>query len=143
MICTGTGIAPYISFLQEFKYRSTTSSNTDKNSTINPNTLIFGSRNRHFDFIYEEDLREFNKTDILNSIHSCFSRDQDRKYYVQHVVEELKENIEQLTKGELKIYICGGVSMGQEVIRTLEKILGNETLKKLEQNNLIVKELWG
>ena len=52
-----------------------------------------------------------------------------------------------------KIFICGSRQMGQEVVDTLEKIYSEgkglsveeskESIKKLEQEKVIMKELWG
>ena len=50
MISTGTGIAPFISFMQEYYFRQTT------NLKINDLTLFFGSKNRDSDFIFEEEI---------------------------------------------------------------------------------------
>ena len=41
------------------------------------------------------------------------------------------------------LYLCGGVSMGLEVTNELEKILGKDEMKKLENESRFIKELWG
>ena len=74
MISTGTGIAPFISFMQEYHFRQTT------NLNINDLTLFFGSKNRDSDFIYEEEIYKRLQDKILKSLHLAFSRDQVKNY---------------------------------------------------------------
>lgn len=70
MISTGTGIAPFISFFQEFETRKKNQLN------INRNYLFFGSRNRDSDFIYENDLINWQTQKIISELFLSFSRDQ-------------------------------------------------------------------
>jgi sulfite reductase alpha subunit-like flavoprotein len=62
MICTGTGIAPFISFLREIL-----ASNTKRDCL-----LFFGSKNSAYDFIYEDEIREYLKNGTLNSLFTAF-----------------------------------------------------------------------
>lgn len=151
MICTGTGIAPFISFCQEFEYHRGNSclSNISEgnNFNINPSILYFGSKNKNFDFIYEEDIKMYINQDILSKVYTAFSRDKDKKVYVQNIIEENIKEVEKfiIGEGEFKsyIYICGGVSMGAEVVATLEKHFSKETIKQMEMEGRLIKELWG
>ena len=67
MISTGTGVAPFISFLQHY---------SSHNQDINHLILFFGSKNRNSDFIYEQELNQFKDNKILQNLHLAFSRDQ-------------------------------------------------------------------
>jgi sulfite reductase alpha subunit-like flavoprotein len=69
MIATGTGIAPFISFFQEYYHRKSL------NYDVNDLTLFFGSKNRDYDYIYEEELNKFQQHSILTNIYLAFSRD--------------------------------------------------------------------
>lgn len=138
MICTGTGIAPYISFLQEF------AASSELNPLSYQSMLIFGSKNKKFDFIYENELSEFIQKDVLKKMHTAFSRDNDKKYYVQHLIHEIKDEIhEHIVQKNGHIYICGGISMGGEVVSTLENLFTKEFIKRIESENRLIKELWG
>jgi len=141
MIATGTGVAPYISFCQELDYLLSSGSL----STFNSNSvLIFGSKNKHYDFIYEEEINSYMSKSILKYIYTAFSRDNEKKHYVQNILSESKTELENfLLHEESIIYICGGVSMGAEVVATLEKIFTKDFVKKLENENRLIKELWG
>lgn len=133
-ICTGTGIAPFISFFQEFSHNS-------HNGEL---TLLFGSKNKNYDFIYEEEINLFLEKQIIKKLYTAFSRDQETKFYVQDVISKSNEHIDLILQNKnTTIYICGGVSMGSEVVSTLEKLYTKEFIKKLESENRLIKELWG
>jgi NADPH-ferrihemoprotein reductase len=142
MICTGTGIAPFISFFQEFQHLM-----TDKGydcSNINHNVLIFGSKNKQYDFIYEQEIGDYSKKSIIKQVFTAFSRDQESKFYVQDIINhKISEFENMIINQESIIYICGGVSMGAEVVNILEKHFTKEHLKKMEGENRLIKELWG
>ena len=141
MICTGTGIAPYISFFQEFE--NNLNQNLAVNATHN-NVLIFGSKNRKYDFIYENEITNYSSKNIIKKLYTAFSRDQDSKIYVQDVINQNIGELEGFIKnGITTIFICGGVSMGAEVVSTLEKHLTKDFVKQMEADNRLIKELWG
>ena len=137
MICTGSGIAPFISFLEELEFK--------KKDNNYETYLIFGSKNIKNDFIFEEELKEYKKKGILTEYYTAFSRDQEKKIYVQDVLEKefSKEKMEQLVinKG-MNIYICGSLSMGNAVIKKIGEILGEENKEKMIKNNQLMSEMW-
>ena len=140
MICTGSGIAPFISFLHEFD------SIKSKNNDMNFETyLIFGSMNRKNDFILENDLEEFKKKGVLTEYFTAFSRDQEKKIYVQDVLgnnfdKEKMENL--IIKKVMHVYICGSVRMGNAVKNKLKEILGDVNYEKLVNNKHLFSETW-
>lgn len=139
MIATGTGIAPYISFFEELEHMM-----TNKISLESNNVLIFGSKNKKYDFIYEEEINSYVSKSLVKKVYTAFSRDNQSKYYVQDVLTNSHAELENLLLHEKSIiYVCGGVSMGAEVVATLEKIISKESVKKMESENRLIKELWG
>ena len=140
MLCTGSGIAPFNSFLQELDFIK------NNNNEIKYETyLIFGSMNKKNDFIFEKELDEFKKKGILTEYYTAFSRDQDKKIYVQDVLNNNfdKEKMENLVmKKGMLIYICGSVSMGNAVNNKLKEILGNDNYEKMVQNGQLMSETW-
>jgi len=148
MISTGTGIAPFICFLQEYHY-----SKISQKKDVNDLTLFFGSRNRDHDYIYEEDLKLFQENSVLKKIHLAFSRDKETKYYVQHKLMEEKDLIiDSILHQKCNVYICGGVSMGNDVIKTIQEIINThqgkekenkDILLELEKEKRLITELWG
>ena len=137
MMCTGSGIAPFISFLEELEF-----SKKDKNYET---YLIYGAMNKKNDFLFEKELEEFKKNGILTEYYTAFSRDQEKKIYVQNIFEKEfgKEKLETLVnKKGMKIYICGSVSMGNAVIKKIGEILGEENKDKIIKNNQLMSEMW-
>ena len=140
MICTGSGIAPFISFLQEFDYIK------NNNPNMNFETfLIFGSMNRKNDFIFEKELENFKKNGVLKEYFTAFSRDQEKKIYVQDTLEHNfdKEKLENLIRKKvMHIYICGSVSMGNAIKKKLKEILGDENYERMINNRQLYSETW-
>ena len=107
--------------------------------------LIFGSMNKKNDFIFEKELEDFKKKGVLTEYYTAFSRDQEKKIYVQDVLGEKfsKEKLEDLINNKrMNIYICGSLSMGNAVIKKLGEILGEENKEKLIKNNQLMSEMW-
>ena len=140
MIGTGSGIAPFISFLQEFE------SIKNNNTNMNFETyLIFGSMNKNNDFIFEKELEEFKQKGALKEYFTAFSRDQDKKFYVQDALEKNfdKEKIENLIiKRMMHIYVCGSVRMGNSVKEKLKELLGDENYERMIKNKQLYLETW-
>lgn len=82
MVALGTGIAPMMSVMQE---REVARTNGEK---VGPCSMLFGSRNRKTDFIYQPELERWKENGILENIFEAFSRDQAAKVYVQHRIAE-------------------------------------------------------
>ena len=140
MIGIGSGIAPFISFLQEFE--------SIKNNNINMNFetyLIFGTMNKNNDFIFEKELEEFKQKGVLKEYFTAFSRDQDKKFYVQDALEKNidKEKIENLIiKRMMHIYVCGSIRMGNSFKEKLKELLGDENYERMIKNKQLYLETW-
>lgn len=96
MVGVGTGIAPFRSFLQERKYLK----------APGKNWLFFGNRQKAYDFFYENewlDLVRHNQL-ILNT---SFSRDQDKKIYVQDSLYQNGQEIWKWLQQGSYFYVCG------------------------------------
>ena len=141
MIGTGSGIAPFISFLQEFD--SIKSKSPDM---IFETYLIFGSMNKNNDFIFEKELEEFKKKGVLKEYFTAFSRDQDKKFYVQDAlgIHFDKEKIVNLIiKKVMHVYVCGSIRMGNSIKEKLKELLGDENYEKMIKNKQLYLETWG
>lgn len=101
MIGPGTGVAPFRGFIQEREF------NRQEGKTIGDTVLYFGCRKRSEDYIYEEELDKYSSTGLLQ-LRIAFSRDQEKKVYVSHLLEQDSDLIWKII-GENKghIYICG------------------------------------
>lgn len=117
LIGAGTGVAPYRAFLQHRE------ANNQKGKTW----LFFGERRFHSDFLYQVEWQKLLKDGYLEKIDVAFSRDQDKKVYVQNrLIERQKEVFEWLNKGA-NIYLCGDMKqMARDVQATLLRIFETE-----------------
>lgn len=114
MVGPGTGIAPFRAFLEE---REETGAKGD-------NWLFFGDRNKEHDFIYQEEVEEMEASGLLTKVDLAFSRDQDRKIYVQdRMIENGAELFSWLEKGGY-FFICGDAyRMAKDVDSALHLII--------------------
>lgn len=110
MISNGTGIAPFVGFVEELRNIAQTN-----DLSAQQNMFFFGCRNKEKDWIYEEKIKNAEKDGILGRVSVAFSRDQEKKIYVQDVMKEhLKEICEVIEKGG-SLYICGSTEMAKSV----------------------------
>ena len=135
MIGPGTGVAPFISFIQERKYLK----------SDGKNWLFFGAQTKKCDFIYEDKISNFIKDNILNNLDTAFSRDQDKKIYVQDKIYERSDEFFQWLKNGAIIYICGDAQkMAKDVELTIIKLISKglkcDDEKALEYLKMLKKE---
>lgn len=78
LIGPGTGISPFIGFLEERENLK----ETNPDVKLGDVWLFFGCRNPKLDFIYEKELNRFLSRGILNKLFTAFSRvdDHETKY---------------------------------------------------------------
>ena len=116
MIASGTGIAPYRAFMQELE-----------NGRASPDSwLIFGNPHLRTDFLYQREWLRWRETGLLNRIDTAWSRDQDEKRYVQHVLGEQAERLNRWLQRGAHVYICGSLDMGQAVAEALQDALAKQ-----------------
>ena len=136
MICTGSGIAPFVSFLQEFDKR---------NEKGSQRYLIFGRKNRQSDFIFEDELEGYKRKGVLTELHGAFSRDDPhKKIYVQDVLKEkYGDRLKELIKEKkMFVYVCGSLSMGNMVKSLISETVGKETYDEMEKEKRLITEFW-
>lgn len=114
MVGPGTGIAPFRAFLQE---RQVTGAQ-------GKNWLFFGDQHQEHDFIYREELTGWQDSGLLTRLDLAFSRDQDKKIYVQNrMLEQGAELYAWLQEGGY-FYVCGDASrMAKDVDNALYEIV--------------------
>ncbi len=114
MVGPGTGIAPFRAFLEE---RLAT-------RAPGPAWLFFGHQRRATDFFYEDELSELQRKGALTRLSTAWSRDGDRKVYVQdRMREEGAALFEWLERGA-HFYICGDAKrMAKDVESALADVL--------------------
>jgi sulfite reductase (NADPH) flavoprotein alpha-component len=117
MVGPGTGIAPFRSFIQE---RAVT-------EATGRSWLFFGDQYSALDFLYQDELEQYQKDGVLTRLETAFSRDTGQKVYVQHrMLENSKELFEWIESGAY-FYICGDKEyMAKDVHNTLISIIEKE-----------------
>jgi NADPH-ferrihemoprotein reductase len=150
MIGPGTGIAPFRGFIQERLWQAKQGKNVGK--TI----LFYGCRNRNQDYLYRQELEDIKKelderkSQNDNNIKSfdleiinAFSRETDKKVYVQHRLAEHGEIIWELIREKrAHIYICGDASnMARDVQACIENIAKTVGGMGENQANILIKDL--
>jgi len=132
MVGPGTGIAPFMAFLQERKATGATGKNW----------LFFGDQKSATDFLYREELEAWQQEGVLHKLSTAFSRDQADKIYVQHrMLEAADELFAWLEQGGY-FYICGDASrMAKDVDAALHKVVETAGKKSPEEAAAYVEEL--
>jgi len=110
MISSGTGIAPFRSFLQ---YR-------EEQAAYGNSWLFFGERNSQTDFFYKDELQNYLATGVLERLDTAFSRDQEQKHYIYHKLLEQGQEVFQWIEKGAHVYICGNkATMANDVKKAL------------------------
>ncbi|MEV4613274.1 bifunctional nitrate reductase/sulfite reductase flavoprotein subunit alpha [Kitasatospora sp. NPDC049258] len=114
MVGPGTGIAPFIGFLEERQARGHTG----------PNWLFFGEQREATDFYYREELAAFRASGHLDRLDLAFSRDQRSKVYVQDRMREHGPRLWDRLRDGAHFYVCGDAGrMARDVDRALHDIV--------------------
>ena len=117
MVGPGTGIAPFMAFLQERSAKK----------SPGKNWLFFGDQHEAFDFLYEDELGGYVDDGLLTRLDTAFSRDGEKKVYVQDRMRENAAELWQYLKDGAHFYVCGDASrMAADVDRALVDIVENE-----------------
>jgi NADPH-dependent sulfite reductase flavoprotein alpha-component len=114
MVGPGTGIAPFRGFLQERRALGHTGGNW----------LFFGDQHRDQNFYYRADLEDMVADGLLSHLELAFSRDQDKRVYVQHKMLDRGAQVWRWLEDGAHFYVCGDAGrMAKDVDDTLTKII--------------------
>ncbi len=125
MVGPGTGVAPFRGFIQD---REATRNEgmtrvcvcppslpppflspffLPTGKEIGSTVLYFGCRHKSEDYLYEDELVDYEKKKVLSELHVAFSRDHSEKIYVQNKMKENAESVWKLLEAQGYLYICG------------------------------------
>lgn len=123
LISNGTGIAPFIGMINE---------NTSKINTH----LFWGGRTKNSFELYKKFVDKHIQSGQLSTFHHAYSREGKDRRYIQSTLKNQEKLVCSVIKNEGLIYICGSITMMNEVLKVIEFIslkhfrISIETLKK-------------
>jgi len=139
----GTGVAPFRSFLSEIM--------PDLNVNDETFLLFFGCRNKSADFYFEN---EWNRFSDHFRIFTAFSRDQERKNYVQHEIEKQSQLVADLVVNQrARVFIAGNAKQMPDSVKSalkdclvkhnfVEKENVDQFLSQMEKERRLQLETW-
>ncbi|KAJ3611106.1 hypothetical protein NHX12_021122 [Muraenolepis orangiensis] len=135
MVGPGTGVAPFIGFLQQREIERQNNPDTAYSETW----LFFGCRHKEGDYLFREELEGFVSSGTLTHLELCFSRDGEAEAgstaappacprYVQHSLLLHRRRVCQLLlQHNACLYVCGDAkNMAKDVNDTLMEMMRAE-----------------
>ena len=114
MVGPGTGIAPFRAFLEERR----------ETGASGENWLFFGNPHRSSDFLYEDELTAMTEQGSLNRLDTAWSRDSDKKVYVQNLMSDNGEELWRWLDDGAHFYVCGDAKrMAKDVDQVLHDVV--------------------
>ena len=114
MVGPGTGVAPFIAFLQE----------REAIGAKGRNWLFFGEQTSASDFYYRDELEGWQASGHLTRLDTAFSRDQADKIYVQHRMLAEGAQLWSWLQDGAYFFVCGDASrMAKDVNAALRKVV--------------------
>lgn len=159
MVGPGTGLAPMRSLVwerlqwnEELKVEAQVKGN-DIVSEVGESVLFFGCRKRDADFFFRDEWTDLESKMSLQMF-TAFSRDQDKKIYVQDLIKQQSKLVFRLLhESQGIIYVCGSSgkmpqSVRQSVIEVFKQVGGMEQveaenyLQTMEREGRYKQETW-
>jgi sulfite reductase (NADPH) flavoprotein alpha-component len=132
MIGPGTGVAPFRAFL------------LDRKATGAPgkNWLFFGHQRSGCDFFYGDELNALKTAGLLTRLSLAWSRDGDKKFYVQDRMREVGRELWSWLAEGANVYVCGDAKrMAKDVERALVDIVAQHGARSTDDAVSFVGEL--
>ena len=132
MVGPGTGVAPFRAFL------------LDRKATGAPgkNWLFFGHQRSDCDFFYQDELNAMKTSGLLTRLSLAWSRDGEKKFYVQDRMRELGREVWTWLAEGAHFYICGDAKrMAKDVERALVDIVAQFGARSTDEAVSFVADL--
>ena len=132
MVGSGTGVAPFRAFMQK----------RAADAASGQNWLIFGNPHFATDFLYQREWQQFAKDGFLNKYDFAWSRDQEKKIYVQDKIRENAPDLWQWLQQGAHFYVCGDAAkMAKDVENALLDVIAQEGKLSAEDAEDYLNEL--
>jgi sulfite reductase (NADPH) flavoprotein alpha-component len=107
------------------------------------NWLLFGERNRRFDYLYQAEIEQWQHSGMLERVDLAFSRDQTERIYVQDKLREAGDAIREWVRDGAVLYVCGSLDgMAAGVDAALEEVLGQSGVEDLIAANRYRRDVY-
>ncbi|XP_063534878.1 methionine synthase reductase [Cydia strobilella] len=148
LIATGTGIAPFIGFLEERELMKS------KNSKMGEVWLFFGCRNPNLDYLYQEELEQYEDNLTLTKLVTAFSRIQNEEARrIQDALNENGRDVARLIEQGASVFVCGEAkTMVAQVKECITSYLveyssktqdeAKQCISQMEKDKQYVVDLW-
>jgi sulfite reductase alpha subunit-like flavoprotein len=157
LIGPGTGIAPFMGFLEHRKALKTTA--TDPSITPGDVDVFFGCRHSNHDWLYRDELKSFEDEGVISKLYTAFSRTTTtKKEYVQDIMKNnpdcSKRLVDTIVHNKGSVFICGdGNHMARDVQQALADIIGPHLegssaeagkayIEEMKVNGRFVLDIW-
>lgn len=132
LIGPGTGIAPFRSFL----------AHRDAEGAEGKNWLFFGEQHFSLDFYYQTEIQEWLVTGTLTKLDTAFSRDQEKKIYVQDRIREKAKEFNRWLENGASLYICGQKKpMSTDVEQAIVAVIAKQRNISSEDAKAVLEQL--
>lgn len=96
------------------------------------NWLLFGERSAQVDFFFQKDIEQWQADGMLQRVDLAFSRDQDKRIYVQDKLRLAADELRRWVDANASIYVCGSrAGMAAGVTDALHSVLGAPLLESM------------
>jgi NADPH-ferrihemoprotein reductase len=146
MVGAGSGIAPFRAFVQERAGVAV------EDFTVGPMLLFFSCRSTSKDFLYADEWENCNRVHRFFNIDCAFSRDGERKVYVQDRLRERSREVRRLVVEQVAaFYICGSTKMAKDVKKVLigsltdsmwDKEKAIQYVNQMKKEHLFQEDTW-
>jgi sulfite reductase (NADPH) flavoprotein alpha-component len=132
MVGPGTGVAPFRAFLHDRK----------ATGAKGKNWLFFGHQRSDCDFFYADELNAMKASGVLTRLSLAWSRDGDKKFYVQDRMREVGRELWSWLADGAHLYICGDAKrMAKDVERALVDIVAQFGARSIDEAVAFVGDL--
>ena len=159
LVGPGTGVAPMRAVLRERAAWATEDAGDADLSgwkgAVSSATLYFGCKRRDQDHLYFEEMQDWLREGVLDTMQVAYSRQNEAKVYVQDLMrrpEDAERLRDQLLRQKGAVFVCGGTAMGNSVCDALRAIFAQEPgfdarkaaehVEQMQLDGRYVQELW-
>ncbi len=107
------------------------------------NWLVFGERTRAQDYLFSTEIEAWAAQGVLARLDLAFSRDQERRLYVQDRLRDAAVALREWVAQGAAIYVCGSLEgMAAGVHAALQEALGHSALEQLAEEGRYRRDVY-